>query len=395
LNSKNILTEIDWSFSNFSNTGLHSSHWYPATYISAIPGTLIPALCQKGATVLDPFGGSGTTGLESLRLGNKFIGFDTNPVAILIAESKLLHPGPKKFLDLVTTATDAAQYKYNHNQVPNHPQEEELRSWYHPDTIVELNAILYELCIIKNDDYKKCALATFSSILKSTCSQGKHWGWVCDNVKPKSGEIVYKNAFTSFITACQDYIQSSGDSFESIQYLHKGITRAAIRSQTNVVLGDCVANMENLASDSIDLIMTSPPYYGVADYIKSQRLSYLWFDIEELSSTKLGFRNFSALRALEKGARSHRHRKNSWQQYIDFIQRFFIEAHRILNVDAHMALVVGESSARTGTTDTLINIAKDVGFSLDLRKQRDIRANRRRLMAKVKGEDVLIFSKTI
>ncbi|NVK56825.1 MAG: hypothetical protein HWE26_14565 [Alteromonadaceae bacterium] len=393
MNFNNILTEVDWSFSNFSNSGLHSIHWYPATYISAIPGTLIPTLCQEGATILDPFSGSGTTGLESLRLGNNFIGFDTNPIAILIAESKLFHPEPKRFLDLVRAATSEAQFKYNNNEVATHPQEAELKSWYHANTMAELNAILQELCLIENPNYKKCALAIFSSILKSTCSQGKHWGWVCDNVKPKLSEIIYRNAFTSFLSACEEFAKATHDSFRTIQYWNNSLTRSTLRKRANFRVGDCVANMKNLPDESVDLIMTSPPYYGVADYVKSQRLSFLWFDIVDLNHTLLGFENFSELRSQEKGSRSHRHRKNSWQQYIEFIHHVFLEAHRILKVNAHMALIVGESSSRAGTTDNIIDIAEDVGFSLELRKQRGIRSTRRRLMAKVKGEDVLIFSK--
>jgi hypothetical protein len=58
-----------------------------------------------------------------------------------------------------------------------------------------------------------------------------------------------------------------------------------------------------------------------------------------------------------------------------------------------MALVVGESAARASTTTELISAAESKGFKLSLRKERDIKSSRRRLMASVKCEDILIFEK--
>jgi hypothetical protein len=58
-----------------------------------------------------------------------------------------------------------------------------------------------------------------------------------------------------------------------------------------------------------------------------------------------------------------------------------------------MTLVVGESPSRAGTIEELIASASLAGFSLVFRRGRDIKSNRRRLMAKVKGEDILVFSR--
>ncbi|MNR44614.1 hypothetical protein D3C85_1633830 [compost metagenome] len=65
----------------------------------------------------------------------------------------------------------------------------------------------------------------------------------------------------------------------------------------------------------------------------------------------------------------------------------------MLKTGSFMALVVGESQARASTTDELILVALDKGFTLELRKERNIKISRRRLMAKVKCEDILIFAK--
>lgn len=50
-----------------------------ATFPSEIPRRCILAGCPPGGTVLDPFGGSGTTGAVALQLGMKAILIELNP----------------------------------------------------------------------------------------------------------------------------------------------------------------------------------------------------------------------------------------------------------------------------------------------------------------------------
>lgn len=385
------LEEVDWSFASFNNSGIHSFHWYPATFISAIPGTMIPMLTKKGDVVLDPFCGSCTTGVESIRLGRNFIGMDTNPIALLISEARLLFPDPKRLAGQVSDVINEMQVVKVSEDPESHPQFQELRGWYHPETLSELNALLNIIISIESSIFRKCLLAIFSAILKTASSQGRHWGWVCDNVKPKGSEIVYKDVASIFLNTASEYIKYSEATFKSAMQSIEGLSRKSIRGNYSLRQGDCIKRMSSIDSDSIDLILTSPPYYGVADYVKSQRLSYLWFDMDSLSSTKLGFRNFENLRRQEAGSRSHRHRKDSHQQYMSFMSSFFGQCSRILKDRSRVALIVGESKSRKNIMEELIDTAAEYKLQLELRRQRDIKATRRRLMAKVQDEDILIF----
>lgn len=49
-----------------------------ATYPVALPERAIQAGCKPGGTVLDPFSGSGTTGLAAARHGRRYVGIDLN-----------------------------------------------------------------------------------------------------------------------------------------------------------------------------------------------------------------------------------------------------------------------------------------------------------------------------
>lgn len=63
-----------WSINTQPFPGAHF-----AVYPPALPQLCILAGCKPGGTVLDPFSGSGTTGLAAQRTGRKYIGIDINP----------------------------------------------------------------------------------------------------------------------------------------------------------------------------------------------------------------------------------------------------------------------------------------------------------------------------
>jgi site-specific DNA-methyltransferase (cytosine-N4-specific) len=63
-----------WSIGTHSFPGAHF-----AVFPVALPQRCILAGCKPGGTVLDPFSGSGTTGLAAQRTGRKYVGIDLNP----------------------------------------------------------------------------------------------------------------------------------------------------------------------------------------------------------------------------------------------------------------------------------------------------------------------------
>lgn len=60
------------------NQPFRDAHY--ATFPEALPSTCIKAGClSRGGVVLDPFSGSGTTGLAALKAGCRYVGIDINP----------------------------------------------------------------------------------------------------------------------------------------------------------------------------------------------------------------------------------------------------------------------------------------------------------------------------
>jgi DNA modification methylase len=56
-----------------------------------LPTRCIKAGCKPGGTVLDPFCGTGTTGLAALALGRRFTGIELNPAFAALAAERLRH----------------------------------------------------------------------------------------------------------------------------------------------------------------------------------------------------------------------------------------------------------------------------------------------------------------
>ena len=62
----------------------HGYHRYPAKFIPQIVSRLVKKYTKKGDLIIDPFGGCGTTLVESKVMCRSSIRVDINPVAVLI-----------------------------------------------------------------------------------------------------------------------------------------------------------------------------------------------------------------------------------------------------------------------------------------------------------------------
>ena len=78
-----------WTIATHSFSGAHF-----ATFPPALVEPCILAGSRGGDTILDPFCGSGTTGLVALRLGRKFIGIELNPEYAAMAEQRIREDAP-------------------------------------------------------------------------------------------------------------------------------------------------------------------------------------------------------------------------------------------------------------------------------------------------------------
>lgn len=76
-----------WSMPTVPFPGSHFAVFPPE-----LPRRCIAAGCKPGGTVLDPFSGSGTTGMVAQKLGRKYVGIDLNPEYLALSlRTRLAH----------------------------------------------------------------------------------------------------------------------------------------------------------------------------------------------------------------------------------------------------------------------------------------------------------------
>lgn len=340
------LDRIDWDFpkAGTKQGSVHSIHWFPGNYIPQIPAALIQVLSNPGDVVLDPFGGSGTTAIEALKLERNVIISDRVSACILITEAKLALLCAPLSRDVYSKIL--AELAFDHLCMSTHigihgeGSNSNLSLWYDQDTLSQLR-YLWSIIETQSQEVKKLLQAIFSNVLFTCAStsgsltgSGKprrhHWGWVADNVRPK--KLIYHNAVALFREKLIGLLDN---------------TQNKISTEVTVLQQD--ARHMNIDNDSIDLVVTSPPYAGVIDYTHANRLLYLW----------MGW-PIDDERVDEIGARYRRSRKNAIKEYMDDMRLCRDEIHRVLKRGAYCAIVIGESQKFPNTANLIIESFSEV-----------------------------------
>jgi hypothetical protein len=340
------LNRVDWNFpraTTLQNT-IHSLHWFPGNFIPQIPSYLIKLLSRAGDWVLDPFCGSGTTGIEALALGRRAWQVDINRSSIMISEGKhSAITSPYIWEDLSKIAQDFYFDLSRQSSAEGANREgtnPELNRWFHQDTLGQLRFIWQIIESSQNQQIRNVLEMLFSdtlfacaSTLRASTSGGRkrrhHWGWIADNVVPK--KTVWHDAVRLFrerlIHTC-DVLLSS----KPISCLESIIQRQDIRSL-------------DVPDGSIDLVVTSPPYLGMIDYALSNRLTYLWFGwplLEDLKS--------------EIGARQRRNRLNVIGEYLQAMACSCEQISRVMRPGAYCAIVIGASRKHPELAKAVIDL---------------------------------------
>lgn len=370
------IKRIDWDFTgSYSESVFSNIHWHPGRFMSQLPAILIGMFSAVGDVVLDPFAGSGTTLVEAQRLGRKSIGLDIGIISSLISKSKTIPLRSKSISKninrLIVDATGIISSKSKNILVPEYVQADK---WYTKIVKKDLGR-LWGLINTYNNIDRILAKAAFSSILLPVCREIRHWGYVCDNSKPKSNHE--QNVLSKY---CINLSKLKMGYKKRDKELKSRFGDSFIIEETNIINGDCIEVLKSFRNASVDLVLTSPPYFGVCDYIKSQRLSMEWFgyDIEKL-------------RRIEIGARSKRHRKEAYAQYLFELDKSIKGVRNVLKSSGNLVFIIGQSTARKPVLNEIREILKNNNFSIDLDLNRKVSSQRRQAPS-INEEHIFICS---
>jgi DNA methylase len=218
-----------------------------------------------------------------------------------------------------------------------------LRNWYAQDTLRQLKYLWQLVESERGKLLERVLTLIFSDVLFACTSPGvavtasgkrrrHHWGWVADNVLPKSP--VAHNAIRMFADRVANLsLHGSTGSFD-IKVLQED------------------ARQLSIPTSSIDLIVTSPPYVNVIDYTHANRLLYVWmgWPIEQERESEIG-------------ARYKRKRVSAVGDYLSEMSACSNELNRVLRPGGYCAVVLGESRNSVGAANLIL---KDLSRNFDL-----------------------------
>lgn len=363
-------SEVDWDFTaQASESPFSAVHWHPCRFPSQIPAITIGRFTSAGETVLDPFMGSATTLVEAQRLGRRSIGIDINPVSCLLGKAKTIADEIGTIIgDINALRLDLATNweTITPSEVPSTVQSEK---WYMPSTLTELRKIW---TVVKDRGGPSGVIgrACFSSILLAVCKEDRHWGYVCDNTTPKSNRepsaaVHFANSITKVMAAYSCNRNELGGDI----------------AVSRIINSDAAEAMTTLDENSIDCIVTSPPYFGVADYVKAQRLTMEWLEAE-----------IEPVRRKEIGARSKRHRNLALESYLSELRSVFVQARRVMKPNAIAVVVFGQSPSRPDAQTGFMKDLREIGFAIEMERSRHISVGRRQ-MPSLARETVIVVRK--
>jgi len=263
-------TKIDysWSFSNKTRKDTsyitHGYHRYPAKFIPQIVSRLADKYTNEGDLIVDPFGGCGTTLVESKIMGRPSVGVDINPVAVLITKAKITPIDPKK-IEKTFIALKERLDAYSKDTKIKAPEHERIDYWFNPEEKRKLAFIFAKISKLKNQDVRDFFYCGFSNILKN-CSI-----WLQKSNKPtRDFEKNPSDPIRTFYKQVKMMIRGNARFYE----LSKEKNYLKIPSQ--VYCTD--ARTIPVKNSSVSLIVTSPPYVTSYEYADLHQLTALWME---------------------------------------------------------------------------------------------------------------------
>ena len=380
------LQRLDWAFTDEDTRYLtHDLHPYPAKFPPQIPAKIISALSLPGDVVMDPFGGSGTTAVEAVRLGRKAVSVDANPLSGMVGRVKTL-PLREDILQSLTELQIAVDgYRVNGQNkgsswteglIAKHaaliPDIPNLEKWFCDAAIGELALLRHLIGEITQAEAKDVALAAFSRIVTRVSNQDSETRYVAHE----------KHLAPTFVLkAYQESLKLIVKRLEAGRSSLLGTQSVFVDGDSRFVLNDAVPDA------SVDLIITSPPYPNATDYHLYHRFRLFWLGHDP--------RPFGAL---EIGSHlKHQRNGTDFAEYRDDMAKVLAGCFRALQPGRFAVFIVGDAvfkGENFSTAHELARVGEELGFEVVGIIDRPIHQTKRsfsQAARRARSEQVLVF----
>lgn len=337
--------------------------------------------------VLDPMAGSGTVLRIASEVGCQGIGFDIDPLAVLISRvwTTPIVYGPIA-VEAERTVRRACRLNPRRIRLPWIDDDPETAAfveyWFAESQRTDLRRLSWVLHGLDESPLKAALWVALSRII-ITKEVGASLARDVSHSRPhRVRNTSDYNVFSGFRRAAA--------------YIGQTLTQHPPRGNVAIHLGDA-RNLHAVPSDYVDLIITSPPYLNAIDYMRAHRLSLVWMgyslhQLRAVRATSLGceralheelppdvVRHLEVIGSLNQLSPRLR---SIVARYVYDLNRVILEAVRVLRPGGHLVLVMGDTFVRgTSIRNSAVacSIASAASLQLHSVRSRDLLAQLRYL----------------
>jgi len=300
----------------------HSLHEvsYRACFKPQLPKFFVERLTSEGDVVYDPFMGRGTTLLESALCGRKVVGNDINPLSRVLCMPRLAPPcmnDVEQRLEKISLRPTVASKR---------GEDSDLLAFYHPKTLGELSK-LRSYFIRREKSGKLDGVDSWIRMVATNRLTGHSAGFFSVYTLPPNQAVTAERQ--RLINAKQDQQPVAKDLKALILKKSKRLLRMkSVEAQRRLekseplLITSQAEDTAEIASGSVKLVVTSPPFLDVIDY-RADNWLRCWFngvDSSELPISQL----------------------KSEELWVEKMTEVFRELGRVLTIDGVVAFEVGE-----------------------------------------------------
>ncbi len=295
---------------------LHSLHYalsYRGSFKPELPDFFIRQLTEPGDVVADPFGGRGTTILQANILGRHGFSNDVNPLSERMVYPKV-HPVS---LDQVEARLDEIDFDAPRDMAA----EEDLSMFYHRDTYRQLLNLRDYLHTHRDEADRFIEMLAISRLHGHSPGFFSAYSFPQISIPKENQAKINRTRGTE-----PDYREVKSRLIKKARTTLKDGNVHEIRAAAdgNRLTTEDSRALASWPSNSVQLVVTSPPFLNQVDYITDNWLE-LWFC------------NIDAKPLHEKIVQTP-----DLEVWMQFISATLAEMHRVLRRGGWLALEVGE-----------------------------------------------------
>lgn len=314
----------------------HSIHEisYRACYKPQLPGFFIRQYASKGAVVYDPFLGRGTTLIEARLHGCKVVGSDINPLCAVLTRARLCPPSQKMIRDRL----DAIVLGKTEFTRPD------LLEFYHPDTLREIESWRNYFKLRRELELYDVVDQWIEMVATNRLSGHSPGFFSVYTLPPNQAVSVERQRkINSKLNQRPEYRNTRELIWKKTRALLRDPLPPDFANHEPFLFTASADNIKMLDANSVDLVVTSPPFLDAVDYLQDNWLR-MWF-----TGTNVAKDNLWKIRSVE--------------QWTAKMQSHLAELKRILKPNGRVAFEVGE--VRKGTVRLELEIV-NAGYAAGL-----------------------------